>query len=84
MTFDPNPKAADFRRAGAALAGWATGDVTAVQAVMREATTDNRSFQCLGAILETLTRATGVRDDPDRLDLLRREIARYAAEETEE
>lgn len=83
-TLDPNPNAGDFRRAGAMLAGWATKDIAAVQIALRDANAEHRNFQVLGALLETLTRATGVRDDPERLAALRLDIARYAAEEAQE
>lgn len=71
--------AVDFQRAGAAIAGWTTGDLAAVQQTMRDATADGRSTQSLLAILEATVQIAGVRENPDLLDALRADIAGYAS-----
>ena len=77
---DATPKPGDFKRAGALLAGWATGDITAVQVAIQEARDVDRSFHLIAALAESNTRAFNLRD-PNRLALLRNDIALYAMKE---
>ncbi len=77
---NPTPQPGDFKRAGALLAGWATGDITAVHVAIQEAREANRSFHLIAALAESNTRAFNLRD-PERLAMLRNDIAKYALKE---
>ncbi|WP_204806300.1 hypothetical protein [Mycobacterium riyadhense] len=78
---DATPQPGDFKRAGALIAGWATRDLHGVHAAIQDARQVGRSFHLIAALAETCTRALDVRDNPDRLEALRRDIAKYAEKE---
>ncbi len=81
---DATPRPGDFKRAGALIAGWATGDLHGVHAAIQEAGQTGRSFHLIAALAETCTRALDIRDTPERLEALRRDIAKYAEKENDE
>lgn len=78
---DATPWHGDYKRAGALIAGWATRDLPGVLAVIQEARQAGRSFHLIAALAETCTRVLDVRDDPENLAALRRDIAKYAEKE---